>query len=254
MQGFNSLRKAVESVKDLNCRWHRPADSKKHFNYERLLRVADNFDKRSEAGSWRCFVSMEESGEIAIVYPSKKEVDLIFLPEGSRYHNSEKDKRELFNEAEKAIVPVMKQMLIEQAGKSARIEILTSDYHIDKKGQVMGHAPAGLRWPYAFKKPGQKRLKELESLGEGSKKIYETISRKCENLKNGEKVYEENTSWGLAKEISSTDLWKKIFNTAIKKAGKKASDRIVFRDFQWDNLTQKKIGAASSTLRQIKNT
>ena len=175
MQGFNSLEKAAESLRHLNCRWYSAFDSEKPLSFDGLLRIARIFDADSDPDIWKCFISLEDSGEIAIVYPQTELVDFLFFPEGSRYKGQNLNQAILYAEAETVIKPMMQRMLVEEAKKSARREIIASHYSIDADWQVVGHTPVGIRWAYDFERPGMKTFANLLKLGRKENEVYSEI-------------------------------------------------------------------------------
>lgn len=113
MEGYKSLREAVESVSSVAGPWH-DISTGAWLSIDDLREIAKVYDETTEISGWTYFVTFEESGEICLANTCTKEINFLFVTEGSKYLELIGAQEKRIYEMRQALVPVAYQMVMDK--------------------------------------------------------------------------------------------------------------------------------------------
>lgn len=110
MEGYKSLKEAVESVSSAADSWL-DLSTGYWFDIDELRRMGEVYDEVTEPDGWNYYVTFADTGEIGLANTCTREIEFIYVPAGSRYREviEAQDKRD--EELREAFLPVLEQMV-----------------------------------------------------------------------------------------------------------------------------------------------
>ena len=113
MEGYKSFREAVESVSSVAGPWQ-DISTGAWLSIDDLREMGRVYDETTEPSGWLYFVTFEESGEICLANTCTKEINFLFVPEGSKYLELIGAQEKRIYEIRQALVPVAYQMVMDK--------------------------------------------------------------------------------------------------------------------------------------------
>ena len=113
MEGYKSLREAVESVSSVAGPWQ-DISTGAWLSIDDLREIGKVYDETTEISGWIYFVTFEGSGEICLANTCTKEINFRFVPEGSKYMELIGAQEKRIYEMRQALVPVAYQMVMDK--------------------------------------------------------------------------------------------------------------------------------------------
>ena len=142
MEGYKSLKEAVESVSSAADSWLDLATGN-WFDLDELRRMGEVYDEVTEPDGWNYFVTFADTGEIGVANTCTREIEFVYVPAGSRYEEVIEAQNKRIEELREAFLPVLEQMVrdkIEELGDDPekfvavfqRDSAMTADDFIDR--------------------------------------------------------------------------------------------------------------------------
>ncbi|MBQ7534335.1 MAG: hypothetical protein IJT43_01810 [Stomatobaculum sp.] len=160
MEGYKSFKEAVESVSSAADSWQ-DLSTGVRFGIDELRQIGDKYDEVArEAGEpdgCNYFFTVEESGEIGLANIRTREVEFLFVPEGSKYQELIAAQDKWIEELREAMLPVLEQMVLDKIDELGDDpEKFVAVFQRDSEmiaDDLIGRADH-------FEKPGLRRLNE----------------------------------------------------------------------------------------------
>ncbi len=113
MEGYKSLKEAVESVSSAGDSWL-DLSTGNWFDIEELRRMGEVYDEVTEPDGWNYFVTFADSGEIGLANTCTREIEFLYVPAGSRYQEVIAAQEKRSEELREAFLPVLEQMVLDK--------------------------------------------------------------------------------------------------------------------------------------------
>ncbi len=171
MEGYKSLREAVESVSSVAKSWQ-DVSSGEWFTIDDLRKMGTVYDEAAEPDGWNYFVTFEESGEICLASTCTREIEFLYVPAGSKYKELLAVQAKKEEEMQEAMLPVLEQMVldkIDELGEDPEkfAEVFQQDSKI-AAGDFINRAAR-------FEKPGSKYLVESAVKDDEAKNVLRML-------------------------------------------------------------------------------